>query len=86
MCDGVVVVWLIIDNDDNNEVWFLLYLFELIWWVWFMLVELLGYVFEEYGDDVGCYVLILLIDEIYENDDWIVVVIDDWYWVFDNCI
>ncbi|KCL58732.1 serine/threonine-protein kinase PknK [Mycobacterium tuberculosis] len=82
--DGAAVAWLTIDNDDNNEVWFLSHLLESIRRVRPTLAESLGHVLEEHGDDAGRYVLTSLIDEIHENDDRIAVVIDDWHRVSDS--
>ena len=82
--DGVAVAWLTVDDDDNNEVWFLAHLLESIRRVRPALAESLGPVLEEHGDDACRYVLTSLIDEIHEKDDRIAVVIDDWHRVFDS--
>ena len=81
--DGVTVAWLTIDDDDNNEVWFLAHLLESIRRVRPALAESLGQVLDEHGDDASRYVLTSLIDEIHEQDDRIAVVIDDWHRVSD---
>ncbi|MBY0289252.1 MAG: protein kinase [Mycobacteriaceae bacterium] len=81
--DGVAVGWLTIDDDDNNEVWFLAHLLEAIRRVRPALAESLGQVLEDHGDDASRYVLTSLIDEIHEKDDRIAVVIDDWHRVSD---
>lgn len=82
--DGVAVAWLTIDDDDNNEVWFLAHLLESIRRVRPALAESLAQVLEEHGDDACRYVLTSLIDEIHEKDDRIAVVIDDWHRVSDS--
>jgi len=82
--DGVAVAWLTVDDDDNNEVWFLAHLLESIRRVRPALAESLGPVLEEHGDDACRYVLTSLIDEIHEKDDRIAVVIDDWHRVSDS--
>lgn len=82
--DGAAVAWLTIDDDDNNEAWFLSHLLESIRRVRPRLAESLGQVLEEHGDDAGRYVLSLLIDEIHQHDDRIAVVIDDWQRVTDS--
>jgi serine/threonine-protein kinase PknK len=82
--DGVGVAWLTVDDDDNNEVWFLAHLLESIRRVRPALAESLGQVLEEHGDDACRYVLTSLIDEIHEKDDRIAVVIDDWHRVSDS--
>jgi serine/threonine-protein kinase PknK len=82
--DGVAVAWLTVDDDDNNEVWFLAHLLESIRRVRPALAESLGQVLEEHGDDACRYVLTSLIDEIHEKDDRIAVVIDDWHRVSDS--
>jgi serine/threonine-protein kinase PknK len=82
--EGVAVGWLTIDEDDNNEVWFLSHLLESIRRVRPALAESLGQVLEDHGDDASRYVLTSLIDEIHEKDDRIALVIDDWHRVSDN--
>jgi serine/threonine-protein kinase PknK len=82
--EGVAVAWLTIDDDDNNEVWFLAHLLEAVRRVRPALAESLGQVLEDHGDDASRFVLTSLIDEIHEKDDWIAVVIDDWHRVSDS--
>jgi len=82
--EGAAVAWLTVDDDDNNEVWFLAHLLESIRRVRPELAESLGQVLEEHGDDACRYVLTSLIDEIHEHDDRIAVVIDDWHRVSDS--
>ena len=81
--DGVAVAWLTVDEDDNNEVWFLTHLLESLRRVRPELAESLAQVLEEHGDDACRYVLTSLIDAIHESDDRIAVVIDDWHRVRD---
>ena len=82
--DGVAVAWLTIDDDDNNEVWFLTHLLEAVRRVRPALAESLGQILEDHGDDASRYVLTSLIEEIHEKDDRIAVVIDDWHRVSDS--
>jgi ATP/maltotriose-dependent transcriptional regulator MalT len=82
--DGVGVGWLTIDDDDNNVVWFLAHLVELIRRVRPALAASLGQVLDEHGDDAARYVLTTLIDEIHEKDDRVALVIDDWQRVSDT--
>lgn len=82
--EGIAVAWLTIDDDDNNEVWFLAHLLESIRRLRPALAASLGQVLEDHGDDASRYVLTSLIDEIHEKDDRITVVIDDWHRVSDS--
>jgi ATP/maltotriose-dependent transcriptional regulator MalT/serine/threonine protein kinase len=81
--DGVAVGWLTIDDDDNNVVWFLAHLLELIRRVRPALAASLSQVLEDHGDDAARYVLTTFIDEIHEKDDRMALVIDDWQRVSD---
>jgi ATP/maltotriose-dependent transcriptional regulator MalT len=81
--DGVAVGWLTIDDDDNNVVWFLAHLIELIRGVRPALATSLSQVLEDHGDDAARYVLSTLIDEIHAKDDRMALVIDDWQRVSD---
>jgi serine/threonine-protein kinase PknK len=82
--DGVAVGWLTIDDDDNNEVWFLAHLLEAVRRVRPALAESMAQILEDHGDDASRYVLTSLIDEIHEKDDRIAIVIDDWHRVSDS--
>jgi ATP/maltotriose-dependent transcriptional regulator MalT len=82
--DGVAVGWLTIDDDDNNVVWFLAHLLELVRQVRPALAASLSQVLDEHGDDAARYVLTALIDEIHEKDDRMALVIDDWQRVSDT--
>jgi ATP/maltotriose-dependent transcriptional regulator MalT len=81
--DGVAVGWLTIDDDDNNVVWFLAHLVELIRGVRPALAASLSQVLEDHGDDAARYVLSTLIDEIHAKGDRMALVIDDWQRVSD---
>ena len=82
--EGVAVAWLTVDDDDNNEVWFLAHLLESIRGVRPALAESLGQVLEAHGDHACRYVLTSLIDELHEKDERVTVVIDDWHRVSDK--
>jgi serine/threonine-protein kinase PknK len=81
--DAVAVGWLTIDDDDNNVVWFLAHLIELIRRARPGLAASLGQVLDEHGDDAARYVLTTFIDEIHEKDDRMALIIDDWHRVSD---
>ena len=81
--DGVAVGWLTIDEDDNNVVWFLSHLLELIRRMRPTLAATLGQALDERGDDAVRYFLTTLIDEIHAKGDPVAVVIDDWHRVSD---
>ncbi|MGO9508117.1 MAG: protein kinase domain-containing protein [Mycobacterium sp.] len=81
--EGVAVGWLTIDDDDNNVVWFLAHLLELIRRVRPALAASLGQALDEHGDDAARYVLTTLIDEIHAKDERMALVIDDWQRVSD---
>jgi ATP/maltotriose-dependent transcriptional regulator MalT len=81
--EDVAVGWLTIDEDDNNVVWFLSHLLELIRRVRPALAASLGQALDEGGDDAVRYVLTKVIDEIHDKDDRIAVVIDNWHRVSD---
>jgi ATP/maltotriose-dependent transcriptional regulator MalT len=82
--DGVAVGWLTIDDDDNNVLWFLAHLLELVRRVRPALAASLSQVLDEHSDDAARYVLTALIDEIHEKDDRMALVIDDWQRVSDT--
>src|ERR1700758_1510411 len=66
---GVAVAWLTIDDDDNNDVWFLAHVLEAVRPVRPALAASLSQVLEEHGDNAGRYVLTSLVDEIHASDD-----------------
>jgi ATP/maltotriose-dependent transcriptional regulator MalT len=80
---GVAIGWLTIDDDDNNVVWFLAHLLELIRRVRPALAASLGQALDEHGDDAARYVLTALIDEIHAKEQRMALVIDDWHRVSD---
>ncbi|MGZ4585028.1 MAG: protein kinase domain-containing protein [Mycobacterium sp.] len=81
--DGVATGWLTIDDDDNNVVWFLEHLLELIRRLEPALAESLAQALDEHGDDATRYVLTTLIDEIHARDHRMAVFVDDWHRVTD---
>jgi ATP/maltotriose-dependent transcriptional regulator MalT len=81
---GVRVGWLTIDEDDNNAVWFVAHLLDLLGRVFPGLATSLGQALEERGQDAVRYVLTTLIDEIHANADQMTLVIDDWQRVSDS--
>src|SRR6201997_2266775 len=81
--DGVAVGWLTIDDDDNNVVWFLSHVVELIRRVRPSLAASLAEALDERGDDAVRYVLTTLIDEAHQKDDRVALVVDDWHRVSD---
>jgi ATP/maltotriose-dependent transcriptional regulator MalT len=81
--DGVTVAWLTIDDDDNNEVWFLSHVLEAIRRVRPAIADSLTHVLEQHGDNAVRYVLASLIDELHDADDPITLVVDDWHRVTD---
>ncbi|MFE3058750.1 protein kinase [Nocardia sp. NPDC059239] len=76
---GSAVGWLTVDDDDNNVAWFLMHLIEAIRRVRPALVNGIGELLEEYGDDAKRYVLTSLIDEIHDRGEHLVLIIDDWH-------
>jgi serine/threonine-protein kinase PknK len=81
--DGVALGWLTIDDDDNNVVWFLAHLLELIRRVRPALAASLTQMLEDHGDEAARYLLTTLIDEMHDKDDRLTLVIDDWQRVTD---
>jgi ATP/maltotriose-dependent transcriptional regulator MalT len=81
--EGVTAGWLTIDGDDNNVVWFLAHLLELIRRIRPELTKSLAQALDEHGDDAARYVLTTLVDEIHATDHRMAVVIDDWHRVSD---
>ena len=82
--EGVAVVWLTVDHDDNNVVWFLAHLVEAIRAETPALATELGEVLEEHGDESERYVLTSLINEIHQSGTRMTLVIDDWHLVTDK--
>ena len=77
--EGITVVWLTIDSDDNNVVWFLAHLIDAVRSVRPTLADGLRQALEARGDEAGRYVLTSLINEIDACGTRFVVVIDDWH-------
>lgn len=80
---GVPVAWLGIDQDDNNEIWFLAHLVQAIRRVRPDIGEGLDQVLEERPADAAAYVISTLIDEIHASGTTVVVIVDDWHRVND---
>ncbi|MEV5835845.1 protein kinase [Nocardia sp. NPDC052112] len=80
---GVPVAWLGIDQDDNNEIWFLAHLIQAIRRVRPDIGEGLDQVLEERPADAAAYVISTLIDEIHASGTTVVVIVDDWHRVSD---
>jgi serine/threonine-protein kinase PknK len=81
--EGITVGWLTVDDDDDNVVWFLAHLLEVIRPVRPDLAESLGLALEQHGEGADRYVLTSLVDEIHAGGDRVGVVIDDWHRVSD---
>ena len=79
LSNGIAVAWLTVDQDDNNEVWFLSHLVEAIGRVRSEVVSELGQVLEENGRAVERFVLISLINRLHDSNEPLVIVIDDWH-------
>ncbi|WP_433758206.1 protein kinase domain-containing protein [Nocardia sp. CA-135398] len=80
---GVPVAWLGIDQDDDNEIWFLAHLIQAIRRVRPDIGEGLDQVLEERPADAVAYVISTLIDEIHASGTTVVVIVDDWHRVSD---
>jgi serine/threonine-protein kinase PknK len=80
---GVPVAWLGVDQDDDNEIWFLAHLIQAIRRVRPDVGEGLDQVLEERPADAVAYVIATLIDEIHASGSTVVVIVDDWHRVSD---
>ncbi|WP_433197717.1 protein kinase domain-containing protein [Nocardia sp. CA-107356] len=80
---GVPVAWLGIDQDDDNEIWFLAHLVQAIRRVRPDIGVGLDQVLEERPADAGAYVISSLIDEIHASGTTVVVIVEDWHRVSD---
>jgi serine/threonine-protein kinase PknK len=78
---GRTTVWLSLDRDDNNTVWFLSHLLEAIGRAKTGFDDELQQLLEERPDDAERYVIPALINAIDEDGQDIVVVLDDWHLV-----
>jgi serine/threonine-protein kinase PknK len=81
--EGIAVVWLTIDSDDNNVVWFLAHLIDAVRGVRPALAKDLRQTLEERGEEAGHFVLTSLINEIHEAGTRVAVMIDDWHRITD---
>lgn len=81
--DGIAVAWLSVDQDDDNEIWFLAHLIQAIRRVRPDIGEGLDQVLEERPADAVAYVISTLIDEIHASGSTVVVIVDDWHRVGD---
>ncbi|MFE3542292.1 protein kinase [Nocardia sp. NPDC059177] len=79
----IAVAWLGIDQDDDNEIWFLGHLIQAIRRVRPDVGAGLEQVLEERAADAVAFVIATLIDEIHASDRSVVVVVDDWHRVRD---
>ncbi|MET8872508.1 protein kinase [Nocardia sp. NPDC004604] len=80
---GVAVAWLGVDQDDDNEIWFLAHLIQAIRRVRPDIGEGLNQVLEERPADAVAFVISTLIDEIHASGSTVVVIVDDWHRVGD---
>ncbi|HSN37742.1 MAG TPA: LuxR C-terminal-related transcriptional regulator [Arthrobacter sp.] len=78
---GLVTVWLSLDRDDNNTIWFLSHLLQAIRKARPGLDEELQQLLEERPDDAEHYVVPALINAIDEGGQDIVITLDDWHLV-----
>ncbi|QCB95709.1 LuxR family transcriptional regulator [Arthrobacter sp. PAMC25564] len=78
---GLVTVWLSLDRDDNNTIWFLSHLLQAIRKARPGLNEELQQLLEERPDDAEQYVVPALINAIDEDGQDIVITLDDWHLV-----
>jgi serine/threonine-protein kinase PknK len=78
---GLITVWLSLDRDDNNTIWFLSHLLQAISRARPGLEEELQQLLEERPDDAERYVVPALINAIDEGGQDIVIALDDWHLV-----
>ncbi|NMO01620.1 protein kinase [Gordonia sp. TBRC 11910] len=83
MDDGVTVAWLTVDDDDNNQVWFLAHIIQSLTRSDPRLTDGLADLLEEHGENAQKYVLTSLINTIHTRKQQVAVVIDDWHRVTD---
>jgi len=81
---GRTRVWLSLDRDDNNTIWFLSHLLEAIGRAIPGFDDDLQQLLEERPDDAERYVIPALINAIDEGGDDVVVTLDDWHLVTDK--
>ncbi|MEV6557242.1 protein kinase [Nocardia sp. NPDC051756] len=80
---GIPVAWIGVDQDDDNEIWFLAHLIQAIRRVRPDVGAGLDQVLEERPADAAAFVISTLIDEIHAGGSTVVVVVDDWHRVTD---
>ncbi|PXX63215.1 serine/threonine-protein kinase PknK [Nocardia tenerifensis] len=80
---GIPVAWIGVDQDDDNEIWFLAHLVQAIRRVRPDVGTGLDQVLEERPADAAAFVVSTLIDEIHASGSTVVVVVDDWHRVSD---
>lgn len=81
---GRTTVWLSLDRDDNNTVWFMSHLLEAIGRAKTGFDQELQQLLEERPDDAERYVIPALINAIDEGGQDIVIALDDWHLVTDQ--
>jgi serine/threonine-protein kinase PknK len=81
---GRTTVWLSLDKDDNNTIWFLSHLLEAIGRARTGFDDELQQLLEERPDDAERYVIPALINAIDEGGQDVVVALDDWHLVTDK--
>jgi serine/threonine-protein kinase PknK len=81
---GRTTVWLSLDRDDNNTVWFLSHLLDAIGRSRTGFDQELQQLLEERPDDAERYVIPALINAIDEGGEDIVIALDDWHLVTDQ--
>ncbi len=81
---GRTTVWLSLDRDDNNTIWFLSHLLEAIGRAKTGFDQELQQLLEERPDDAERYVIPALINAIDEGGQDIVIALDDWHLVTDK--
>ncbi|MGO4382684.1 LuxR C-terminal-related transcriptional regulator [Specibacter sp. RAF43] len=81
---GRTTVWLSLDRDDNNTIWFLSHLLEAIGRAQKSFDDELQQLLEERPDDAERYVIPALINAIDEGGQDVVVALDDWHLVTDK--
>lgn len=81
---GRTTVWLSLDRDDNNTIWFLSHLLEAMGRAKTGFDQELQQLLEERPDDAERYVIPALINAIDEGGQDIVIALDDWHLVTDR--
>ncbi|TFC49697.1 LuxR family transcriptional regulator [Cryobacterium sp. TMT1-21] len=81
---GVTTVWLSLDRDDNNTIWFLSHLLEAIRRVMPELDDEWQVLLEGQPDDAERYVVPALVNAMDAAGENIVIALDDWHLVTDS--